>query len=624
MMDVIRMGTIRRWIGVWAGLNASIALFTLLLICALWSVVFLAQRAERGEVIATAVKQNTNLAIAYEEHVVRTLKVLDGALLFVRHEYRRQGGKLDISRYVDEGAIDDSLFSILSVVDEHGHVVLSSKPMELVNYSDRNFFRIHQLRRNQDSFYIDKPVLGRVSNTWQVPMSRRIIKPDGSFGGVVVLSVDPAQLARFYQKTDIGNLGAVVLIGLDGISRARRAGNKLTFGEDYSRSNLMLEQTKSPIGDFVSGGGVDGFVRFFSYRTVPGYPLVVAVGAAQEEVLADFRRNRDRDYMLAALVSVVMATFAGLLMVTLARQKKAGAALATSEARFRATFEQAAIGIAHTSQDRYYIDANQTFCDMLGYSRDEIIGKPANSFTHPEDREDNSSYRQQLLSGEKSSFSAEKRYIRKDGRLIWVNRTVSLVRDHAGKPLYFLRVTEDITERKRLEENLRELATTDMLTGLPNRRAFIMRLEEEHARLRRFDAQQAAVLMLDLDYFKNINDTWGHPAGDAVLREVAAAITAQIREVDLCSRIGGEEFAVLLTGAVPAAAREFAERLRRRIAEIRVMHEGHSIQVTASIGVAALSAADADADASLMRADRALYSAKEAGRDRIEVLAAET
>lgn len=260
---------------------------------------------------------------------------------------------------------------------------------------------------------------------------------------------------------------------------------------------------------------------------------------------------------------------------------------------------------------------------MLGYTRDEVVGRPSNSITHPDDVETAGSYRQELLAGLVKSSSAERRYVRKDGSVLWANRTVSLVRDHAGEPLYFLRIIEDISERKRLEAELRELAATDMLTGLPNRRAFIARLEEEHARLRRFDAQQAAVLMLDLDFFKRINDTWGHAAGDAVLRAVAAVVNAQIREVDLCSRLGGEEFAVLLTGAAPVAAREFAERLRRKIAENVVIHEGNRIAVTASIGVAALLAADDSADAALLRADRALYKAKEVGRDRVEIIASE-
>ncbi|MGV3627002.1 MAG: diguanylate cyclase [Betaproteobacteria bacterium] len=613
---------IHRWLIARAELNTAIALFTLLLICALWAAVVLEQRAERSEVIASAVNQNANLAVAYEEHIVRTLKVLDSALLFARHEYQRQGKNLDIRRYIAEGVIDGNLFSILSVVDERGHVVLSSKPMESVNYADREFFRIHQLRRNQDTFYIDKPVLGRASNTWQVPMSRRIIKPDGSFGGVIVLSVDPAYLARFYQKVNIGEHGVVMLIGTDGIIRARRVGNELNFGADISGTRLMREQAEKLSGEIFGRGGFDGIRRYVSYRTLPGYPLVVAVGAGQEEVLADFKRNRDRDYGLALLISLVIAVFAGMLMAALARQKRTVVALQTSEARFRAAFEQAAIGISHTSLDRRYLQVNQKYCDMLGYSLEELMSMSANSITYLDDREDSSNHRHQLLAGIAGSVSAEKRYVRKDGKLIWVNRTVSLVRDHAGNPLYFLHLVEDIMERKRLETELRELAATDMLTGLPNRRAFITRLEEEHARLKRFDAQQAAVLMLDLDYFKKINDTWGHPAGDAVLRRVGEVINAQIREVDLCSRLGGEEFAVLLTGAAPVAAREFAERLRRGIADITVMHEGNNIKVTASIGVAALRATDDDADAALMRADRALYGAKEAGRDRVEIIAA--
>ncbi|MBY0269381.1 MAG: diguanylate cyclase [Burkholderiales bacterium] len=621
------IAAIRRGLAACTDLTVATALFSLVVIAAIWSAVVVGQRAEREYVIASAVRQNANLAVAYEEHIVRTLKGLDAALLFIRHEYRRLGPKLDINRYIAEGVLDGRLFNTLSVVDERGNIVASSRTadpaLRSVNYADREFFREHQLRRNQDTFYINKPVLGRISNVWQVPVSRRIIKPDGSFGGVIVLSVDPGYFTRFYQKAEIGGQGAVVLVGLDGIVRARRVGSRLTFGEDYSKSSLMQEQAKALVGDFVSRGGVDGHARLFSYRTLPGYPLVVAVGAGQDEVLAGFVRNRNRDYGIALLASIVVAAFAGMLMVALARQKRASTALAVSEARFRATFEQAAIGIAHTSLDRRYLEVNQKFCDMLGYTRDELVGMPSNSLTHPDDVESAGSYRQQLLAGLVKSATAERRYVRKDGSVFWANRTVSLVRDHAGKPLYFLRVVEDITERKRLEQELRELAATDVLTGLPNRRAFIARLEEEHARLRRFDGQQAAVLMLDLDYFKNINDTWGHPAGDAVLREVAAVINGQIRQVDLCSRLGGEEFAMLLTGAAPEAAREFAERLRRKIAEIVVNHEGNKIKLTASIGVAALRAADDSADASLLRADRALYKAKEAGRDRVEVIASD-
>jgi len=600
-----------------ADVNLAIGLFSALLIGGLWFYMTTKHDGEYRETVGTAFRQNSNLAVAYEEHIARTLKGFDSTLLFLRHEYRRAGRGMDIARYIEDGVIDGQLFSILSVVNERGDIVLSSRPFGPTNYADREFFRVHQ-RGGGDVLYINRPVLGRVSDTWQVPMSRRISRADGSFGGVVVLSVDPGYFARFYQKSDIGTLGLVTLVGLDGIARVRRVGNTLDFDVDMSESSLLRQRAQQEHGEFRSLGGFDNVQRLVSYRTLREYPLIVAVGTAEREVLREFMRNRHRDYAMTLLVTLVIAAFAAMLMVTLARQRRAREALANSEARFRGAFEQAAIGMAHTSLDRRFIQVNQRFCDMLGYARAELMNKPATDFTHPEDRDAATRDRQRLLAGEVDSVSAEKRYMRRNSNVLWVNRTVSLVRDAEGEPLYFLRIVEDITERRRLENELRELATTDMLTGLPNRRAFITRLEEEHARIRRFPQQQAAVLMLDIDHFKQVNDTRGHSAGDTVLRHVAELIRRGIREVDACGRLGGEEFAVLLTGASPAAAAEFAERLRRGIAASAALHDGHSIGVTVSIGVSALGRDDDGADAALLRADRALYRAKESGRNRVE------
>jgi diguanylate cyclase (GGDEF)-like protein/PAS domain S-box-containing protein len=603
-----------------SGTAAVIVAFGLTLVGALWGLILVEGREERGDVVASAVKQNSNLAVAYEEHVARTLKGLDGVLLFIRHEYRRAGPAIDIARYADDGIIDDRLFSILSITDERGNIVKSSQPAAQASYADREFFKVHRLRRDRDDLHISTPVLGRVTGTWQVPISRALFRKDGSFAGVVVLSVDPGYFTRFYQKADIGAQGVVTLVGLDGIARARRVGNVLSFGDDMSATTLLKAQASSAIGDFLSLGGIDDIPRYVSYRTLSGYPLIVAVGTSRDEVLAEYKRGRNRDFFLATMLTGVIFVFTAMLVVAIHRQERAAIDLATSEARFRATFEQAAIGIAHISLDRCYIAVNRKFCDMLGYTPEELIGTPATSVTHPEDRDDEGRFREELLGGRAESLSAEKRYVRKDGGVIWTNRTVSLVRDHAGEPLYFLRVIEDITKRKRLEAELLALATTDALTGLPNRRSFMSRLEEEYARLHRFNSHPVAVLMLDLDYFKSINDTRGHAAGDQVLREVAVLIRDATRRVDLCSRIGGEEFAILLSGATTDAAREFAERLRARIAAAAIVHEGHAISVTASIGISAMLASDESADASLLRADGALYHAKDFGRNQVKVV----
>lgn len=182
----------------------------------------------------------------------------------------------------------------------------------------------------------------------------------------------------------------------------------------------------------------------------------------------------------------------------------------------------------------------------------------------------------------------------------------------------------DLVEKKRLEAELVALANTDALTGLANRRHFLIRLNDELERLKRFEIPLAAVLMLDLDHFKHVNDSLGHAAGDAVLRHCARLMQDGLRKIDSCGRLGGEEFCILLVGTDVASARIFAERLREKIINTPCQHEHLSIPVTTSIGLSILSQQDATAHDVLARADRALYRAKALGRNRTEVeLAAE-
>jgi diguanylate cyclase (GGDEF)-like protein/PAS domain S-box-containing protein len=176
----------------------------------------------------------------------------------------------------------------------------------------------------------------------------------------------------------------------------------------------------------------------------------------------------------------------------------------------------------------------------------------------------------------------------------------------------------DITARKRIEAELQEFATTDFLTQLPNRRHFMVQIEAELARIRRHRGKSAAVLTCDLDHFKNINDQWGHAVGDLVLKHFAAILHKQLRKTDFAGRIGGEEFAIVLHGAATAEALVFARRFQQRIAETPLMAGSHCIPFTTSIGIAIMQEGDASVDLALSASDRALYCAKEGGRNRIE------
>lgn len=176
----------------------------------------------------------------------------------------------------------------------------------------------------------------------------------------------------------------------------------------------------------------------------------------------------------------------------------------------------------------------------------------------------------------------------------------------------------DVTERKRIDVELQEFASTDFLTQLPNRRHFMVQIEAELARLHRTQDRPAAVLVCDLDHFKSINDKWGHAVGDKALRHFAAILREQVRRSDIVGRVGGEEFAVVLRDSEIAEGRAFAQRLQQRVADMPMIEGDHRIVLTLSIGIATMAAADASADAALSRGDQALYRAKAGGRNRIE------
>ena len=198
--------------------------------------------------------------------------------------------------------------------------------------------------------------------------------------------------------------------------------------------------------------------------------------------------------------------------------------------------------------------------------------------------------------------------------------------DASGNPEYLVCVTLDITERKLAqaalldsEKQLLVLATTDPLTELANRRQFVARLTEEFAKLQRFRDQRCSILMLDLDHFKQVNDTHGHATGDAVLKHTAQLIRNVLRTTDIAGRMGGEEFAVILPGSDLAGAQTLAERLCELVAKSPLAQDGRTISVTISIGVATMDVADFEADEALVRADEALFLAKRNGRNRVEM-----
>ena len=225
----------------------------------------------------------------------------------------------------------------------------------------------------------------------------------------------------------------------------------------------------------------------------------------------------------------------------------------------------------------------------------------------------------EVIAGARINYQMEKRYFHKDGHVIWIFLTGSAAHDSRSEALYFVVQTQDITERKALLEKLEAQAFQDYLTGLPNRRHFMEQAAIELARVSRYGGA-LSLLMVDIDNFKRVNDTYGHQTGDLVLQKLGEASKAILRDVDLIGRIGGEEFAVLLPETDGEKAKEVAERLREAIAhESLILEKGVPLQFTVSIGVATIVDRATNLDTLLARADRALYNAKTTGRNKVNL-----
>jgi diguanylate cyclase (GGDEF)-like protein/PAS domain S-box-containing protein len=292
-------------------------------------------------------------------------------------------------------------------------------------------------------------------------------------------------------------------------------------------------------------------------------------------------------------------------------RKHAEEARRHAQERFELVFEQAPIGMALLTTEGRWVRVNQALLAITGYTTDELLAKTLEEVTHPDDLAGELEHIRQLLAGEIRDYQMEKRYFHARGHVISTTLSVSLVRDRQGRPLHFIAQIQDITERKLIEERLRHLAEHDPLTGLHNRRLLERALALQVARCRRHD-EHAALLVLDVDGFKQVNDTYGHRAGDELLKALAAELTRRLRGTDTVARIGGDEIAVLLPGTDGAAGAKVAANLEEAVAGCGVQADGRRIATTASVGVAAIDRESAGAEAVLLEADRALYAAKSA------------
>ena len=277
-------------------------------------------------------------------------------------------------------------------------------------------------------------------------------------------------------------------------------------------------------------------------------------------------------------------------------------------------FELSLDMLSISTMEGRFIETNPAWARTLGWSKNELRDKSWLDLVVPDDLDSSSDVARRLGRGE-SVVGFENRCRCKDGNIKWL--AWSSYPDPERRRIFS--TVRDATARKRMEEELLQLATTDPLTGASNRRHFIDRATSELARVKRYGSRMA-VLMIDIDYFKEVNDTYGHSVGDEALKRLVDCCHQELRETDIFGRYGGEEFAVLLLDTDKKNALLVCQRLLKAIARLKIRSGSAAVKITVSLGITMHQADDSSIDALLKRADDALYQAKNQGRNQIVII----
>lgn len=437
-------------------LRVAVGLCTVLLIVAAWGGLAALLALERGRALQNVAHENGNLARVFEEHVLRTIKNGDQTARVLKSQYERYGARFDIARYARDIAIDASLFNILSVIDENGDLVLASQPFAAQNLRDREHFKFHARNAGQ-GLHISKPLRGRTTGKWSIFLTRRIDKPDGSFGGVAVVALDPDYFSNFYGQIDLGKNGVVSLVGRDGIVRARQSERASEPGQDISASPLFARLAKETQGSYAVTSIIDGIPRILNYRALRDYPLIVMVGAAEDSALARYYQRRGAYLWLVSLFSLGFLLIALLLIRQLSRQRALRLAADKSEASLRELADSMPQLVWTVRPDGTYEYSNQRWFEYTGMIPATAQISEWRQLVHPDDFESYTEcWARAIQAGQ--PFQIEYRLKRlQDGVYHWHLGRAVPVRDAQGEVVRWLGTSTEIEGQKRAEALLDQL-----------------------------------------------------------------------------------------------------------------------------------------------------------------------
>ena len=578
----------------------------------------------RGQYEERAVVTAQNLSHLLEQDLAGSFDKIDLILLAVVDEVTR----LRSEGRLDAGVLDafmgrqisrlPELFDMRSA-DAQGNLRYGTQlsPDTLVNIADREFFI--RLRDHPDAgLVVSKPIVSRTNGKRQIVLSRRMNHSDGSFAGTVAAVIDLDKITAKFSGLNIGRHGVIALRDHEQAMVARYSKGEKDetplLGQKIISRELEEQLRIAPeAGTYRAISALDHLERAFSYRKLPGYPFYIFVGLSTEDYLGEWWRDVARNGLLMAVFALVTLWFSWLMV-------RGGRRLIQQEQKFRILLESSPNPLVIVDATGLIALVNREVVVLFGYEPEELVGQPVEVLLPQRYHGSHIALRQAYTQAPQVRRIGKDQLLwalTKQGREVPVNVSLSPIRTEQG--LMVAASILDISERRAAEEQIEFLAYHDALTGLPNRRLLLDRLCQALAASTR-SGHCGALLFIDLDNFKTLNDTLGHDKGDLLLQQVAQRLSTCVREGDTVARLGGDEFVAMLEGLSenPDEAATQAETVGEKILATlnqTYLLASHEIRSTPSIGVTLVCGHQTSIEELLKQADLAMYQAKAAGRN---------
>lgn len=585
-----------------------------LILSLIWIVLLWHLSAEKEKSYQAALQQVSAIARAHSKHIGRTIEAVDQTLQHVRFEWEMSNGALALEHTANVLSFPKTI-AFVSIVGREGKVITSNvASLGELDLSVWPFFE-RQRTLKADHLDINPPIEGRASKRVVIPFSRPIRARDGTFNGMVVASIIPGYFTANYDMASLGAHGLLGMVGSDHRVRALQLGAQpeLTELETFRKLPTMLATT----GLEVLAGTewfADGRTRFVAWQPVEDYPVSAIAGLDEETAFAAYRHYRSSvlntaSWFTAALVLAGLVCISLWTMILVAKRRVAGI-----QAAYRVATEEGNEGFfivqpVNTTLERprfVIMDCNLGGAALLGRQRNDLIGLGLDDLLSA--REVDRLGRRFIRAIRTGIFEGNVHFKSPStGNMQWLYLRVVFTDGWLGVTV------QDVTELKQTAIELERRTTEDYLTGLPNRywAQIFLPLAIERA----METQQSlAVMFLDLDGFKAINDTLGHAAGDELLKHVAARLKVTIRPNDYVVRLGGDEFVVIVEKLESVVDVDpIAHRIRTAFADPFHLQQG-VYRLGVSIGISGYPRDGSDAATLLKNADIAMYSAKHTSR----------